>query len=327
MNKDQIIQKARYWLSCEQEGLDLSLDQEFNSWINISTSHKKYFEEEKNFRVSIKNLSNTYKDKTSKNIKEELKRERFISNNIKILLPLAACFLIVFSISFFNYNDDIYTNNIYSKNKILQDILLPDKSKITLDAKTNIEIAYSSNKREVNLKNGKAIFNVSSNKNRPFYVKSNSILVQVVGTRFEVHKQKDKVNISVLEGIVNIRHGLNKSSRILARLEKGDILDISNTGEINKLKHEALDKIAIWRNEKLIFEQTPLKEVIKEFSKYLEYKVELDLNNSDTYPITGEFGVYEFKKFLELLPLVYPIEIDRNSNKKDIKQITLKNNS
>lgn len=326
MNKDEIIQISRHWLSCEQEGFDLTSNQEFNSWISISTSHKEIFEEEKRFRESIKKLSTTYKENARKKAEAELKREKFISRNIKIILPLAACILLLFSISFFNYKDNTYTNNIYSKNEIIQNILLPDKSKITIDARTDIEITYTSKKREVYLKKGKAVFEVSSNKNRAFYVKSNSILIQVVGTKFEVYKQKDKVNISVLEGIVNIRHGLNKNSRIVARLEKGDILDISNTGNINTLENKPLEEIALWRDEKLIFKQTPLKQVIKEFSKYIEYKVKLELDKKDDYLITGDFKVYEFNKFLKLLPLIYPIKVEKE-NKKDKNQITLRNDS
>lgn len=318
MNKDTILEKTRYWLSCEREGLELNSNQAFQSWINISNEHKKIFDEEKNFRDSIKNLPKDYKQKLYKQTKEEIKRERFISKTMKTLVPLAACLLIVFSISFFNTSEDIYTNNIYSKNKIIQNILMPDNSKITLDAKTNIEVIYTENKREVFLKNGKAIFEVSSNKNRPFYVKSDSILVQVVGTKFEVNKLKEKTNISVLEGIVNIRQGENEKSRILAQLLKGDILSISNSGKINTLAKSSIEKIAVWKDEKLIFNQTPLNEVINSFSKYLESSVELKLRSKDNFPITGEFGVYEFDKFLEFLPLVYPIKINKNKNNRII---------
>ncbi|WP_419676174.1 FecR domain-containing protein [Aliarcobacter butzleri] len=68
---------------------------------------------------------------------------------------------------------------------MIQDILMPDNSKITLDAKTNIKVAYSKNKREVFLEKGKALFEVSPNKQKPFFVKSDDIFVKVVGTKFE----------------------------------------------------------------------------------------------------------------------------------------------
>lgn len=322
MNEDAILEEARQWLSIEQEGFELHSKQEFTTWINTSNLHKKTYEEEKSFRESIKALPKYYKQKTALRVKSQIKRNNILAKAAKILLPLAACFLLVFSFYLFS-EEEIYKNTIYSQNKIIQNILLPDNSKITLDAKSKIEIIYSHNKREVLLKEGRAVFEVSSNKNKSFYVRSNNILVQVVGTKFEVSKEKDKTIISVLEGIVNIRLGSNDKSRILAQLLKGDILDISNNGTINKLDKDSLNLVASWRNEKLIFLQTPLSQVIKKFSKYLNINVELDLDNQDTYPITGEFNVYEFNKFLDYLPLIYPIKIDKNKT----NLIILKNNS
>ena len=322
MNKDIILEEARQYLSLEQEGANLLLKEEFISWLNTSSLHKKIYEEEKSFRDSIKSLPKNYKQKTALKVKSEIKRENLLSLTSKILLPLVACFLLVFSLYFFS-QEEPYKNTIYSQNKILQNVLLPDNSKITLDAKSKIEIIYTQNKREVLLLEGKAIFEVSSNKNRPFYVKSNAILIQVVGTKFEVSKEKGKTLIAVLEGVVNIRLGSNDRSRILALLEKGDILDISNNGIINKLEKDSLSQIASWRNEKLIFEQTPLHQVIKKFSKYMNKDIELQLSNKDTYPITGEFGVHEFDKFLDYLPLIYPLKIDKNKT----NLIILKNNS
>lgn len=322
LNKNLIIEKTRNWLSLEQEGLELYSNQEFISWINISNEHKKIFEEEQRFRQSIRNLSQNYKEKKHKEIKKELKIEKTLSK-LYILTPLAACFLLAIFMFIFNQQENIYTNKIYSNNKIIQDIILPDHSKITLDAKSSIEILYKKNTREVFLQKGKAVFEVSSNKNRPFYVKSNSILVQVVGTKFEVNKKERSVIISVLEGIVSIKYGQNTKSRILALLEKGDSLDISNQGKINSLNKINIEKIAMWKSEKLIFEQTPLIQVINNFSKYLNKDIDIQLNNKDTYPITGEFGVYEFNKFLDYLPLIYPINID----KKEDNLIILENNS
>jgi transmembrane sensor len=320
LNKDVILEEARYWLSSEQEGMNLTSNQKFLSWISISSEHKKIYDDEKEFRSSIMNLSKQYKQNAVNQVKKELKTEQTYSKKLAILLPLAACILIVCYLTLFSKTEITYTNNIATNNKILKNILLPDKSQITLDAQTSLDIIYTNNTREVLLNKGKAIFNVSSNKQVPFYVKSNGILVQVVGTKFEVIKQSEKVNISVLEGIVNIRKGTVSNSKILARLRKGDILNISKRGIINKLEKKPIEKIALWKNEKLVFQQTPLKQVLNEFQKYLTPKIKLNITSNEKYPITGTFGIYEFEKFLTLIPLIYPIKIER----KDEKMITLK---
>ncbi len=311
MNKKLILEEARHWLSSEQEGLDIYSNEEFLSWLNTSLEHKQIFEEEKEFRNKIFSLSSKEKKKLSERTKQELKRERAFKN-IKILMPLAACILIAFVFLF--KPKEIYTQDFFTENKI-QKLQLPDRSKILLDAKTKIRVAFSDERREVFLEEGRALFKVSSNKNRPFLVRNNSIIVHVVGTKFEVSKEKGKVNISVLEGAVAIRYGKNEYSKIITHLEKGDILDISTLGKVNSMKKVSLSKIANWKDEKLVFIQTSLKSVINQFSKYTDKKIELSLKSSNIYPITGKFNLYDIDKFLKYLPLIYPLKIEQNKNK------------
>lgn len=310
MNKEFILKEARYWLSSEQEGLDIYSNKEFLSWLNTSLEHKQIFEKEKEFRNKIFSLSSKEKEKISEQTKQELKRERAFKN-IKILIPLAACILITFVFLF--KPKEIHTQNFFTENKI-QKLQLSDKSKILLDAKTKIKVSFSKEKREVFLEEGRALFKVSSNKNRPFLVRSDSIVVHVVGTKFEVSKEKEKVNISVLEGAVAIRYGKDEYSKIITHLEKGDILDISNFGKINNLEKVSLSKISNWKDERLVFSQSSLNEVIKEFSKYTNKKIKLYLYDPMQYPISGEFGLYDIDKFLEYLPLIYPLKIEQNEN-------------
>ncbi|WP_206732261.1 FecR family protein [Halarcobacter mediterraneus] len=311
MNKKLILEEARHWLSSEQEGLELYSNEEFLSWLNTSLEHKQIFEEEKEFRNKIFSLSSKEKEKLSEKTKQELKRARAFKN-IKILIPLAACILITFVFLF--KPKEIYTQEFFTENKI-QKLKLPDKSKILLDAKTKIKVAFSDEKREVFLEEGRVLFKVSSNKDRPFLVRNNSIIVHVVGTKFEVSKEKEKVNISVLEGAVAIRYGEDEYSKIITHLEKGDILDISNFGKVNSMKKVSLSKIANWKDEKVVFNQTSLTNAIKEFSKYTNKEIDVNLNSSNIYPITGEFSLYGIDKFLEYLPLIYPLKIEKNKNK------------
>lgn len=322
MNKELILEKARDWLSQEQEGLELKTNQDFLDWIEFSSLHKSIFEEEKTFRESITNLSAKYKNEKIKEVKDELQEKKFFSK-VNILLPIAACFVLLVFSYLYTGTAYTYTQAIHSQNKIIHNIQMPDNSLISLDAKTNIKVLYSKNKREVILKKGTAVFQVSPNKNRPFYVRSDAILVKVLGTKFEVSKEEEKTKISVLEGVVAIRQGVKDKTRILARLEKGDILYTSDSGKDKTLTKNNANEIALWRDEKLIFKQTDLKDVIQQFSKYTKFDIHLNIIGKDTYPITGEFGVYEFDKFLDFLPLVYPIKIDKIKE----NQVILKNNT
>ncbi|WP_418184709.1 FecR family protein [Aliarcobacter vitoriensis] len=308
-NKNIILEKARYYLSCEQEKKDIYSDEEFLKWISIE-ENKAVFEKEKAFRQMFSKIPKQDKQRLSQQVQKELRQERFLSK-IKKISTLAACILVV-GFVYISYFKDNYSQKIYSQNIIMKDILMPDDSKITLDVKTNIEVEYSKDKREVFLKSGKAIFEVSPNKERPFYVQSNNILVKVMGTKFEVNQKRNSVNISVLDGIVDINHNDLKVSE----LKKGDILEISNDGEIAKLEQVGIEKMASWENGKFIFNQTPLIDVLNEFQRYFDKKIEFIVTKNDKFPITGEFDIYDFDKFTKLLPMIYPIKVQYVDDKK-----------
>ncbi|MBL3520213.1 FecR domain-containing protein [Arcobacter lanthieri] len=308
-NKDTIVEKARYYLSCEQEGKDIYSNQGFLIWINIK-ENKEVFEEEKLFRQLFINIPKQYSSKLSEQVQQELKRERFL-NKIKKSTAIAACFLVISFVYIFYFKDN-YSQNIYSQNMIMQDITMPDDSKITLDVKSNIEIEYTKNKREVFLKYGKAIFEVSANKGRPFYVQSNDISVKVVGTKFEVNQKKNSVNIAVLDGIVDI----NYKDLKISELKKGDSLEVFNNGEILSLKNLPVENLASWKEGKLIFEKTPLIEVLNEFQRYIDKRIKLVVSRNDDFLITGEFKIDEFDKFTKLLPMIYPIKVEYIGEKK-----------
>lgn len=308
-NKETIVEKARYYLSCEQEGKDIYSSESFLNWINVE-DNKKIFEEEKAFRQMFSKIHKKDSIKLSQQVQKELKKERFLSK-IKKVSTLAACFLIVGFVYILYFKDD-YSQKIYSQNSIMQNILMPDDSKITLDVKTNIEVAYTKEKREVFLKYGKAIFEVSSNKQRPFYVQSNDILIKVVGTKFEVNQKNDRVNIAVLDGIVDINY---KDFKI-SELKKGDILEVYNNGEIKSLKKLPVEYMASWEKGKLIFDKTPLVDVLNEFQRYIDKKIELVVTKKDDFPITGEFEIDDFDKFTKLLPMIYPIKVQYIGDKK-----------
>ena len=104
---------------------------------------------------------------------------------------------------------------------------------------------------------------------------------------------------------------INHNDLKVTQLKKGDTLEITNDGKIEKMGKASIEKMASWENEKLIFHQTPLFEVINEFSKYTNKNIELNLKKIDRYLITGEFNIYEFDKFVNLLPLIYPIKVEQ----------------
>ncbi len=98
---------------------------------------------------------------------------------------------------------------------------LPDGSRVTLDAGTALELAFTENQRRVRLLRGAAVFAVESDPARPaFTVALRHGRVEVTGTRFLVRRLDDGDRVGVLEGRVAV-HAPGPAAAPL-RLSRGE---------------------------------------------------------------------------------------------------------
>jgi hypothetical protein len=86
-----------------------------------------------------------------------------------------------------------------------RNITLEDGSNLTIYPGSELAIPkhFAVDKREVYL-DGDAFFHVSKNPNRPFFVYSDQIVTQVLGTSFEIHKSDGQVEVDVKAGRVAV---------------------------------------------------------------------------------------------------------------------------
>lgn len=322
MNKILSIQEqACIWLSLQDEKHSSFKQEELLSWLNEKEEHYFAFEKEKSLKRKIKNLSKDILKELSQEIFEELKIEKKRKHLFKTILPytIAASLLLLLSSGIFTYykkEEILFQRSYMSQQKVIKNILLKDQSIISLDSNTKLSIKYYKNTREVNLEQGSVVFSVHSNKSRPFIIKTNHTSIEVLGTTFEVSNINGFVNIKVKEGKVKIAkiYNINKEGKILALLKKGEKISLNKQGDVLKLTHLDVNTIALWEQGKLIFEQTPLKEVMNEFAKYLDIKINFENTLLESYLISGEFDVNGFDNLLTTLPLIHPIHIRKNKN-------------
>ncbi|MFY9083292.1 FecR domain-containing protein, partial [Aliarcobacter butzleri] len=177
-----------------------------------------------------------------------------------------------------------------------------------------LNIEYFNGKREVNLINGRAMFEVAKDENRPFIIKSKDINIEVVGTKFEVIHKEDTTTINVENGVVKTyysKYFFDKQNQAI--LTKAQSLTYSNEiGAISQIKIIEPEKIALWREKKILFDKTTLKEALEEFSKYSDISVLFLSKELENYSITGEFSSTQLDIFIKTISKIYPIKIERN---------------
>jgi len=83
-------------------------------------------------------------------------------------------------------------------------VTLADGSTILLNTNSQVRVDYQTDARNIYLQQGQAHFEVATNKTRPFKVYVGQDMVRAVGTAFTVYINKQLVEVTVTEGVVEL---------------------------------------------------------------------------------------------------------------------------
>lgn len=312
----RIDNEASYWYSCNKDGLSLSQEKLFSTWIEETIEHKKAYDT----IGKIEDICSSFDDEYLNNLEQEAlstaKRSR-IFGNLKYYAS-AAVFILAVCIGIFKVNEyysPSYINTLISETKPIKDLLLPDGSLLSLDAKSKINISFYVSERRVELLKGQVLFDIKRDEKRPFIITSGSTQIQVLGTSFEVKKSADFTRVRVSSGKVKVSYvyNENKAPRILSLLTKGDEITVNSLGKVVLISSVDVSNIALWKDNKIFFDNTSIKDAVNELSKYITKKIEVD-DKIASLAITGKFFLDKPNKFFEAISSIHPLIISEEKN-------------
>ncbi len=154
---------------------------------------------------------------------------------------------------------------------------LPDGSRVVLEPGSILEYPsfFEEGKRSVQL-SGKAFFEVVPDSLHPFFVKTNSLNVKVLGTSFSVSSFEDQsAEVSVVTGKVSVFVTEEKEGLILAPNERAVRLEESLT-----LQKTLVEEPVMVRREELLnlfdFDEAPVSRVFEALERAYDIKIRFD---------------------------------------------------
>lgn len=150
------------------------------------------------------------------------------------------------------------------------DLTLSDGTHIWLNAGSSLTfpVSFPDHERVVTLK-GEGYFKVSHNPSKPFIVNTGDAKIQVLGTEFNVNAYQNNANIKVtlLKGSVKLN--TKTATRDLKPGQQASIQDgISISNNVN------LDEVMAWKNNRFIFNDSGIEEIMKQLENWYNIKVE-----------------------------------------------------
>jgi transmembrane sensor len=252
-------------------------------------------------------------------------------------LAIAASILIVIAgaITWFQQHKDTFATDVGEQ----RTVTLADGSAIVLNARSRVRVRFTQSERNIDLLEGQAIFRVAHNRTRPFIVHTGSANVRAVGTQFDVYRKENGTTVTVIEGRVAVlpqtaedqnQTGAHRDMRqrtprsssspktpatpdsgtanpATAAVENGEVF--LTAGEQVTLSPNAyavprradIETATAWTQGKLIFDATPLSEVVQEFNRYSSRRLVIEDAGLSEFHVSGVFPSSDPSRVAELL--------------------------
>ncbi len=193
-------------------------------------------------------------------------------------------------------------------------IPLSDGSKVELNTATVVRTAVSSRSRDVWLDSGEAYFEIAHRDGEPFVVHAGKQTVTVLGTKFSVRRDKDRVTVNVVEGRVRVEDAGITDGRA-SIITAGDTAIARGASTLIAPKsEERVESALAWRDGMLNFDQTTLSEAAAEFNRYNRKPIVIGDAAAATIRIDGNFQASNVDAFVRLLRDAYGLKIEENAS-------------
>lgn len=288
-------------------------------WTDANADNRKYYEQLKliwNLSKGLAASKQADENKAWRRFQQRIHQPEQPSLSIKrfkwlriaamVLIIAGACGLALTLI----FDSPAQEISLASKESIVTDTL-PDGSVITLNKRSNLTYPgkFKGDKRLVSLQ-GEAFFTVTPDRNKPFIIQSDKVVITVVGTSFNVRNQNNTTEVIVETGIVKVSQG-KKSVQLMP----GDKATI-NQDDAVIVKNKQQDKLYnYYRTREFVCDNTPLWKLVYTLNEAYDAQIEIDNPQIRNLPINTTFNNESLDRILEIVRLTFNISVTRAGDK------------
>lgn len=198
-----------------------------------------------------------------------------------------------------------------------KELRLDDGSVVTLNTDSRLFIDFITGLSRAILDSGEAYFEVTKDLTRPFVVRAGMQSVTILWTKFNVHRNGQRLTVAILKGVVAVHENIEPE-----KLEENTRMLVEEPGEISKadFRHYRLEAGSVgmfeksaelvtnvltadtvsfqsWRQGIVRFSESSLSDVVRELGRYAPKTIEItdpsvaDLNISGVFHFDDLGGI------------------------------------
>ncbi|MBN2273654.1 MAG: DUF4974 domain-containing protein [Bacteroidales bacterium] len=197
-------------------------------------------------------------------------------------------------------------------------LILPDGSKVILNSQTRLRfpVQFAGNSRLVELE-GEAFFEVTTNTDRPFIVRTNGVTTTVYGTSFNISAYRDDLFIqtTLVKGSVGFSTDDDDEQREY-KLEPGQQACYNRSEKSVETKEVNAQQVIAWTEGLFVFEHEPLSQIMQKLSRWYDVEYEFKDESLGQETFTGDLERYvEISTILNMISIASDVEF-RTEGKK-----------
>lgn len=321
INEDILI-KFILGEATKEEGLRIE------SWIAENPEHKKQYDHYKTIWETSKRValeSQVDENEAWERFKQrQSAHNREPANEVKPLKQWihqsfwikSAAILVLISIGVW-VSLSIFTNpmnatlTISTLNEIRTDTL-SDGSIVTLNKNTVLSYPknFAKNKRSVTLKEGEAFFTIIPNATQPFTIDVNAIEVKVLGTSFNIKTEKDRTEVIVESGLVEV-----SKKDLMIHLKKDERIKIDRATHRFEKTINTDQLYKYYRNNTFVANNTPLWKLVEVLNDAYGVDIIIQGNSLQNIPINTTFKNQSLDEILSIICETLAIKSDRDGDR------------
>lgn len=237
----------------------------------------------------------------------------------------AALLLLSFGALFF-LNDRVWSRDtlVQTDYSDTREVVLPDGSVAILNANSRLRYADSWDEDEVRRVEleGEAFFSVNHTANhQKFVVQSGELLIEVLGTQFNVNNRRGNNKVVLEEGRVRLNlenlaptENASRKEHPSLIMEPGEMVQVSSSADVSR-RIVNPEVYSSWTKNKLIFDNSSLEDIIRMIEDnygYAVYTKDLDVRE---LRFSGELRSTEPELLLAYLSEAFDLQVETTDRK------------
>lgn len=193
---------------------------------------------------------------------------------------------------------------------------LSDGSRMTLDADSAVQIAFSPDHRDLTLLKGRANFDVSRDPDRPFAVRAADHDIVAVGTRFDVGLEPGGLHVVLTEGRLKVVNREAGGATIMLAAGQELTVEPGSTPRVSDVDPETGSE---WVDGFLTVRNLPLGEVIELMNRYSSDRLVIRDPRVAALRVTGTLKAGDLPRFAATIKAIHPVRVVRTGQEWEIR--------